>query len=144
MFIFTIGFSKRSAEEFFETLKENKVKTLIDIRLNNKSQLAGFTKRNDIEYLLEQTAGIKYKYLEEFTPTKEILNEYRDNKITWDEYENKYNMLLEERKPLTNLKKEIFQDSCLLCSEFLPDKCHRRLAAEYIKNYYNDFTIIHL
>ncbi|MDV3427080.1 MAG: DUF488 domain-containing protein [Bacillota bacterium] len=144
MHIYTIGFSKRNAEEFFEALKENKIKTLIDIRLNNKSQLAGFTKRSDIEYLLKQIAGIKYAYFPEFAPTKEILDKYRDSKITWDEYENKYNQLLKERKPLFNVNKEIFQDSCLLCSEFLPDKCHRRLAAEYIKNYYDDITIIHL
>lgn len=145
MKLYTIGFAGKSAEQFFETLKHHGVKTLIDARLNNKSQLAGFTKVKDFPYLLKQVAGIEYRYAELLAPTKELLDGYKDGKIVWSEYETIYHDLLEHR---TVNRSDItqFEDGCILCSEPTADQCHRRLAAEYLRASFPDqeIEIIHL
>ena len=132
-----------TAEQFFETLKKNGVKKVIDIRLNNKSQLAGFAKASDLEYFLK-TAGIEYVYMPDFAPTKELLDGYMDKKVNWQEYELKYNNMLQERKPLDVKKTQIFDGACFLCSEQTAHKCHRRLAAEYIAKNIDGVNIVHL
>lgn len=142
--IYTIGFTKKNAEKFFETLKENNIKLLLDIRLNNISQLAGYTKKDDLKYFLKEICNIKYLHLPELSPTKEILDDYKKNKISWDEYEEKF-LNLYYIRPIDKLLKNTSLDhACLLCSEATPEKCHRRLVAEqFLKNKLVD-TIIHL
>ena len=144
MILYTIGFSKKSASQFFSLLKQNGVKKVIDIRLNNKSQLAGFTKVADIEYFLKEIADIEYIYLPEFAPTDSILSGYKDKKNSWEEYEEVYNSLLNQRNPLERLDASVFDNGCLLCSEHTAVQCHRRLAAEYIATKINGLKIMHL
>ena len=145
MRLFTIGFAKKTAEEFFELLMKNGVIKVIDIRLNNKSQLAGFAKSRDLEYFLKRIGQIEYVYLPEFAPTNELFKGYRDKEISWEEYEKRYLEILNERDPLKNYDLSYFADSCLLCSESIAQKCHRRLMAEYIKEMKGDnLQIVHL
>jgi len=149
MKIYTIGFTQKSAEKFFSLLKNNNVKTVLDVRLNNVSQLAGFAKGRDLKYFLSELLNINYIHDLVFSPTKEILNDYKKKKITWTEYEDKYKKLLEERNIMEIIKKRYngeFNEFCLLCSEAQADKCHRRLAAEMIKETLIDenIEIIHL
>jgi uncharacterized protein (DUF488 family) len=122
----------------------NKIKNLIDIRLNNVSQLAGFTKKNDFEFFLKKISDINYYHFSFLAPTEEILNAYRNKEISWNEYEEKFNILMKERKIETKIDLKIFDNSCLLCSEELPDKCHRRLVAEYLKTYFSEIMITHI
>ncbi|WP_017209973.1 DUF488 family protein [Clostridium beijerinckii] len=149
MKLYTIGFTKKSAEEFFNILKKNDIKKILDIRLNNSSQLAGFTKGNDLMYFLETICGIKYEHNIELAPTKEILSDYKNKKISWNEYENQFIDLINKRnlgnKILAKYVDEV-DGICLLCSESTAENCHRRLVAEYIKNnlHHYDIEIVHL
>ncbi len=142
--LYTIGFAKKSAEEFFEILEHSQVKTLIDVRLNNVSQLAGFTKKNDLKYFLNELCGIEYLHCPVFAPTKEILDAYKKKEISWEEYENVYRSLLSERQVAAAIEAHQLNMSCLLCSEPKADKCHRRLLAEYLKESHGNFMIKHL
>lgn len=145
MKLYTIGFAGKSAEHFFELLRKNGVKTLIDARLNNKSQLAGFTKVKDFPYLLKQIGGVQYYHLDSLAPSKELLDGYKDGKVSWSEYEEVYSNLLESRN-LDTITPDILNDACILCSEPTADQCHRRLAAEYLQEKYPDISleIVHL
>lgn len=146
MTIYTIGFTQKSAEQFFELLKANRIELLIDIRLNNKSQLAGFTKGTDLSYFLKEICGTKYIHCNEYAPNKELLSNYQKGNITWDEYEIEFNQIMENRKCCTNFMKrfEGFERVCLLCSEPTPEHCHRRLVAEKICSTTSGNVIIHL
>lgn len=144
MKIFTIGFTKSTAEFFFTRLKSAEVKILLDIRLNNISQLAGFAKKNDLEYFLKSLCGISYKPIPELAPTEDILNEYKKNNGDWSIYETNFLNLLTARRVEEKLQREIFNSACLLCSEDKPDFCHRRLVAEYLKDKWSDIEITHL
>jgi uncharacterized protein (DUF488 family) len=145
MKLYTIGFSGKSAEQFFELLKRYGITTLIDARLNNKSQLAGFTKVKDFPYLLKQVAGVQYLHATSLTPTKELLDGYRDGNINWNEYEVAYDQILRSRS-LDQLPSGVIENGCILCSEPTADQCHRRLAAQYIQARLPDhqIEIIHL
>jgi uncharacterized protein (DUF488 family) len=142
--LFTVGFTGKSAKEFFEILKQAGVRRVVDIRLNNVSQLAGFTKKRDLEYFLRAIADIDYVHEPELAPAKEILDGYKKKKIDWNEYEKGYRNLLEERQPAKRLKREDFDGACLLCSEPTPEHCHRRLAAEYLQAQWENVLIHHL
>lgn len=142
--IYTIGFSGKNARVFFETLRQNNIKRLVDVRLNNVSQLAGFTKKNDLAYFLEKICNIPYLHMDVLAPTKEILDAYKNKYISWDEYEKQYNSLINSRNIDSSLKNIDFNDACLLCSEKTADQCHRRLAAEKIKDIFSMQQIIHL
>lgn len=142
--LFTIGFTGKPAKEFFEKLKQSGVRCVVDIRLNNVSQLAGFTKKRDLEYFLHAIADINYVHQQELAPTKEILNGYKKKQIDWNEYECRYRNLLEERQPAKNLRPEDFDHACLLCSEPTAEHCHRRLAAEYLRVQWGNVIIHHL
>jgi len=144
MRLYTIGFTKKTAEDFFEALVKNGVKKLIDVRLNNKSQLAGFAKADDLKYFLKKIGNIEYVHLSELAPSDDLLKGYRDKKIPWEEYEKKYLALLKERNDLSRYDISFFNDSCLLCSEEKAEKCHRRLLAEYIRNNKGDIQLIHI
>ena len=144
MDLFTIGFTKKTAKQFFELLKKNQVKCLIDTRLNNKSQLAGFTKKEDLEYFLKEISGIRYVYKPEFAPSDEILSRYKQGAMDWQEYEEKYLQLLKQRNILQDMDFSIFENACLLCSEHSPQHCHRRLLAEYLSKHNTSLKIIHL
>jgi uncharacterized protein (DUF488 family) len=143
--IYTIGFTKKSAEEFFESLKAKGIKLLIDVRLNNVSQLAGFSKRDDIEYFLKKICRAKYLHMPLLAPTEEILDAYRDKKIAWEEYETRFLRLMEERAVEKEIRKSLFnKPAVLLCSEPEPEQCHRRLVAEYFKQKWGNIKITHL
>jgi uncharacterized protein (DUF488 family) len=142
--IYTIGFAGKNAREFFTKLKDVAVKTVIDIRLNNKSQLAGFTKEQDLPYFLEEIAGIKYVHMSELAPTKEILDAYKKKEIDWSEYEKRFRQLLVERHAENAVTPQLANESCLLCSEPKPEKCHRRITAEYLRELWRDVKIVHL
>ena len=142
--LFTIGFTKRNAETFFGTLKRSGIVKLIDIRLNNVSQLAGFTKKDDLVYFLKQTCDCDYVHKPFLAPTKEILDAYRKKEITWPEYEKRFNDLLISRKANALISSSELHMACLLCSEATPEKCHRRLVADFFKNSFENIEIIHL
>ncbi len=142
--LFTIGFTKKTAKEFFTKLQEMGIKRVIDVRLNNQSQLAGFTKKGDLEYFLNTIANIDYIHLPQLAPTEEILRAYRKKEITWGDYEERFNELIASRQIEKEFDPGSFNDACLLCSEHEPQKCHRRLVAEYLKDKWGDVQIIHL
>ena len=143
MNLFTIGFSGKTAEEFFKLLVENKVKKLIDIRLNNRSQLASFTNIKHLPYLLK-IHNIEYVYMPELAPTSELLDSYKKNKISWENYEKNYNQILIDRKIISQIEIEKFKNAVLLCSEPTAEQCHRRLLAEYLYDNFKDIIIKHL
>jgi len=142
--LFTIGFTKKPAEAFFTRLSEAGVKRVIDIRLNNVSQLAGFAKRDDLRYFLKALCGMEYIHLPELAPTQEIMDNFKKKKGTWSVYERDFRRLLEERSPEKAFPRELFADACLLCSEDRPDHCHRRLVAEHLTAIWGDVEIVHL
>lgn len=142
--LYTIGFAKKSAEEFFTILKLKHIKALIDIRLNNVSQLSGFTKKKDLQYFLKEICNIEYVHRPDFAPSKDILDGYKKKEISWPVYEKKYLELLVQRQVLEEIGLDELNMSCLLCSEPKPDHCHRRLLAEYLKDAKNNIIIKHL
>lgn len=144
MKVFTIGFAKKSAREFFHLLRTNGVKRVIDVRLNNKSQLAGYTKEEDLRYFLHEILGIEYCHVPQLAPTKELLDGYRDKKIDWIEYERAYGAILQERNVDKMVDPAIYDQACLLCSEPTADRCHRRLLAEAIEKAFPGTVITHL
>ncbi|MBF0233022.1 MAG: DUF488 domain-containing protein [Desulfamplus sp.] len=135
MKIFTIGFTQKNAEYFFNLIKSEKIKNMIDIRLNNVSQLSGFAKRDDLEFFLKALCDTKYIHAPELAPTKEILNSYKKKEITWDVYENRFLTLLKNRQIEKKFNLNLLEDGCLLCSEHKPDNCHRSLVLNYLKQH---------
>jgi uncharacterized protein (DUF488 family) len=142
--VYTIGYTHKTAKSFFEKLIDNKIMKLIDIRLNNKSQFAGFTKTPDLQYFLKELCNIDYLYMCQFAPTKEMLDAYKNKEIDWAYYEYEFNTLIKERKIEKYVDLNILNNSCMLCSEETPNKCHRRLVAEYLKKCFGNIEIIHL
>lgn len=144
MRIFTIGFTKSSAESFFGRLTKAGAKKLVDVRLNNVSQLAGFAKRDDLRYFLDAICGIEYSHRVELAPTAEMLDSYKKLKSQWDEYEKRFIDLIASRRIEESVPREALADSCLLCSEDKAHHCHRRLVAEYLQSRWGDVEIVHL
>jgi len=142
--LLTIGFTNKSAQKFFELLKKNEVAKIIDTRINNTSQLSGFAKGSDLAYFAKAIGNMDYLHKIDFAPTKELLEKYRKGIITWEAYEPEYLNLLDIRKVGNKINVEELHQNCLLCSEHTPEKCHRRLLAEYIKARFNNVEIIHL
>ena len=144
MKIFTIGFTKKSAETFFTRLKAAGVKRLIDVRLNNVSQLAGFTKKDDLRYFTRAICNIDYVHLPELAPTADILDPYKKAKNgDWQLYERRFLDLMRSRH-IENVSRAILDGGCLLCSEEKPLHCHRRLVAEYLKEHWGNLEIEHI
>jgi len=143
--LYTIGFTKKSAEQFFELLKENKVKKLVDVRISNSSQLAGFAKGKDLAYFIKQICGIPYEHITDFAPSKELLDKWHKQEVSWAEYETIYTSMLKERDILRRYGIKQFDSACFLCSEETPEQCHRRLLAEYLqKHSTEEVKIVHL
>jgi uncharacterized protein (DUF488 family) len=144
MKIFTIGFTRKPAEIFFTRLQATGVKRLVDVRLNNVSQLAGFAKREDLRYFCRALCRIDYLHLRELAPTQEMLDAYKKKKGDWDLYARQFLALLGERRVEETISPETLADACLLCSEELPEQCHRRLAAEYLQRKWAGVAIEHI
>lgn len=144
MKIYTIGFTKRSARDFFETLSRSGAKRLLDVRTNNRSQLAGFSKRDDLEYFLSRICVMEYFEEKSLAPRNESLKAYRAQEVTWAEYADQYLRDLSIRGVQHSLSRGHVSDSVLLCSEDKPHNCHRRLAAEYLMKSWGDVEVIHL
>lgn len=146
MEIYTIGFTQKSARRFFELLRSAGVGRLMDTRINNTSQLAAFTKRDDLEFFLEELVDAEYEHRVDLAPTDELLKAYKKKEMSWDEYEREFMDLMEKRRPDLLLDKESFVSTptVLLCSEHKPDHCHRRLVAEYLADAWTGVTPRHL
>jgi uncharacterized protein (DUF488 family) len=145
MKIHTIGFTKKGAASFFGLLKKSKVNTLIDVRLNNKSQLAGFAKKDDLKYFLRELCNAEYIHNLELAPTKELLMSYKKRDISWQEYADKFLDLMSRRNVERTIPLDVLNYSCLLCSEHEPHLCHRSLVSEYLNLYFDKkFEVIHL
>ena len=134
---YTIGFTKKNAETFFGFLSENSVKRLIDVRLNNISQLAGFTKRDDLKYFLQALCDAEYIHMPDLAPTKEILDAYKKQGMPWELYEDKFLDLMAQRNIERAIDKALLDQGCLLCSEHEPHHCHRRLVVEYLNEHWD-------
>jgi len=144
MKIYTIGFTKKTAEEFFTLLKKSGARRLADVRLNNVSQLAGFSKRDDLKYFVKEICGMDYVHLAELAPTQEILDTYKKQKHgDWAQYERDFLKLMRGRK-IEDTPREVLDGACLLCSEETPEHCHRRLVAEYLSAKWGGVEIVHL
>lgn len=145
MRIYTIGFTRKSAERFFGLLTQHGIGRLIDIRLHPNSQLAGFAKQEDLAYFLRELAKCEYHHFDFLAPSEEIFDNYRQSN-NWAEFERLYRRLMDERRMVQRLIPSFFSEKpcCLLCSEHLPDKCHRRLLAEQIAREWPNVEIIHL
>ena len=144
MNIYTIGFTKKSAEQFFTKLCQAGVKRIVDVRLNNVSQLAGFAKKSDLRYFANKICEIDYIHLPELAPTQDILDEYKKDKGDWQTYEKKFLELMEKRRVSETVPRNLIEDSCFLCSEDKPHHCHRRLLAEYLQDKLGNIQIIHI
>lgn len=142
--LFTIGFTKKSAERFFTELQRAGVKRLIDVRLNNSSQLAGFAKKDDLAYFLRAICGIEYIHLPELAPTADLLDAYKKHKGDWAVYEHAFLELIAARCIEDTVSRELIDRGCLLCSEDKPEHCHRRLVAEYLDRKWGNIAIRHL
>ena len=144
MTLTTIGFTKKPARRFFGLLRESGVKRVVDVRLNNWSQLSGFAKQEDLAWFLREICGIEYVHVPSLAPTQELLSDYRKKRIDWDGYEVRFLDLMHERKVEEIISPEILDTGCLLCSEHLPHRCHRRLVAEYLNDHWGGVQIKHL
>ncbi len=142
--IFTIGFTKKTAEEFFTLLIKAGVKRVIDIRLNNTSQLAGFAKKDDLRYFLDALCGIDYLHRPDLAPTQQIMDAFKKRRGSWHDYERDFLAFLSARNAENNVDPKLLDHACLLCSEEKPLRCHRRLVAEYLRSKWGNVEIMHL
>jgi uncharacterized protein (DUF488 family) len=145
MNVYTIGFTKKNAETFFSFMRSFNIKTLIDVRLNNASQLAGFAKKDDLKFFLRELSSTEYVHLLELAPTRELLARYQKGEITWAAYEGKFLDLMAKRNVERSVTAALLDQGCLLCSEHEPHRCHRRLVVEYLNQTSGlDLTVKHL
>ncbi len=145
MEVYTVGFTQTTAAEFFGKLKQAGIRRLVDVRLNNVSQLAGFTKRDDLQYFLAEICDAEYVHEPRLAPTKEIVDAYKKEKGSWEDYEGRFLDLMAERKVETVVDTSLFDvPTVLLCSEPTADRCHRRLILEYLDGKWGNVGAIHL
>lgn len=142
--IHTIGFTQKSARQFFDKLRRSHASRVVDVRLNNVSQLAGFSKKDDLEYFLKEILGIDYVHLPTLAPTQELLDAYKKMKGDWSLYAHEFLELMKKREIEKRLDPGIINGGCLLCSEDKPHHCHRRLVAEYLSQHWDGVLIDHL
>ncbi len=143
--IFTIGFTAKRAEDFFRLLTERNIRVVLDTRLNNKSQLSGFAKKDDLKFFLNEIGHIAYIEATDLAPEADMLKRYQRKEMAWEEYADRYLNLITKRNVERLLDKNQVIGNCLLCSEHLPHHCHRRLAAEYLNSKWgNTLRVTHL
>lgn len=144
--LYTIGFTKKNAQKFFELLKNAGVRKLVDIRINNASQLAGFAKGTDLKFFMKAICSAEYEHITDLAPTKELLKNYQDKVIDWNGYTVVFKKILQDRHIAERFNVENFDNCCFLCTEDTPEQCHRRLVAEFFKakNPDKDIRIVHL
>ena len=144
--LYTIGFTKKNAQKFFELLKNAGVRKLVDIRINNASQLAGFAKGADLKFFMKAICNAEYEHITDLAPTKELLKDYQDKVIDWNGYTVIFKKILQDRHIAERFNVENFDNCCFLCTEDTPEQCHRRLVAEFFKakNPDKDIRIVHL
>ncbi len=143
--IYSIGFTKKTADEFFTRLREAGIGRLLDVRLNNSSQLAGFTKSHDLRFFLRELCGAEYEHVPLLAPTAELLKAYQVKAVAWPEYSERFLGLLAERRVEEGLDRASFATpTVLLCSEPTAEHCHRRLVLEYLREKWGDVTPVHL
>lgn len=144
MNVYTIGFTKSSASTFFGRLRASGAERLVDVRLNNVSQLAGFAKRDDLAFFLNQLCRMDYLHDLQLAPTQSMLDDYKKHGIPWSDYEQRFLGLMAERRVETTVSRAAINNSVLLCSEAEPYHCHRRLVAEYLAGHWGDLKVEHL
>ena len=145
MEVYTIGFTKRTAADFFGTLRRAGVKRLLDVRLNNSSQLAGFTKKENLPFFLKEIYGAEYIHEPLLAPTQDLLNDYKKKKGNWQDYERGFLQLMAQRRIEEKIDRRLFEaPTALLCSEATAQHCHRRLVLEYLSNKWGDIKAVHL
>jgi len=143
--IYTIGFTQTTAERFFQRLVAAGIERLLDVRLNNSSQLSGFAKAQDLPYFLAELVGAVYEHAPLLAPTQELLDAYKKRKGEWTAYECDFRRLMEERRISEVLARSEFeQRTALLCSEATADRCHRRLVVEYLAEHWPSVSAVHL
>jgi uncharacterized protein (DUF488 family) len=143
--IHTIGFTKKTAEQFFTLLKDAKIARLMDVRLKNVSQLAGFAKREDLQYFLREICGCEYLHEPLFAPTQEMLDQYKKKKGSWPEYEQRFLALMADRRVEEKIDPSLFSvPTALLCSEPTAEHCHRRLVLDYLRTKWSNISVRHL
>jgi uncharacterized protein (DUF488 family) len=143
--VYSIGFTQKTAEQFFGLLKQAGIRRLLDVRLNNVSQLAAFAKRDDLKYFLRQICGAEYRHEPLLAPTQDMLDGFKKAKGSWADYERKFLGLMEERQIEAKIDPGIFAvPTTLLCSEPTADQCHRRLVLEYLADKWGGLRIVHL
>ena len=144
MKVFTIGFTKKSARQFFDMLRNSGAKRVVDVRLNNVSQLAGFSKKDDLKFFLRRICNIDYVHMPHLAPTQQMLDAYKKEKGVWADYERRFVALISERRIEERTPREAMDHGCLLCSEETPEHCHRRLVGEYLQTKWPELQVIHL
>jgi len=145
MEVYTTGFTKKTAAQFFEPLRHIGIRQLLDVRLNNSSQLAGFSKRSDLGYFLQELCQAQYLHEPLLAPTQEMFDQYKKRKSTWADYERQFLLLMAERHIEEHISPNLFVvPTVLLCSETTADHCHRRLVLEYLQSKWGNLTITHL
>jgi len=142
--VFTVGYAGKSAQAFFELLQEAGVHRVIDVRLYNTSQLAGYIKRDDLAYFVRAIVGGDYIHLPQLAPTKQILNDFKQGVIDWGQYEAAFNELIAARRIETLVACEQIANACFLCTEAKSIHCHRRLVVEYLAKHWPGIDIVHL
>ena len=143
--IYSIGFTQRTAEEFFGALNTAGVKRLLDVRLNNTSQLAAFAKRDDLRFFLREICDADYEHEPLLAPTQEMLDVYKKRKGAWAEYEQEFLGLMQERRIEDKISRAAFErPTALLCSERTAERCHRRLVMEYLAEKWDGIKLRHL
>jgi uncharacterized protein (DUF488 family) len=144
MRLYTIGFTRKSAEYFFTRLRRAGIRTLVDVRLHNTSQLSGFTKKEDLPFFIKEICKAGYLHLPELAPSEELFQARKHENMAWPPYEKRYLNLLRQRAVETALTPEALDGGCLLCTEDDPRHCHRRLAAEYLQAKWPGVEVVHL
>ncbi|HWI56980.1 MAG TPA: DUF488 domain-containing protein [Bacillota bacterium] len=142
--VFTIGFTKKKAADFFEKLRAAGIRRVVDVRLNKVSQLAGFSKRDDLKYFLKQILNVEYVEVPLLAPTQELLDAYKKSKGSWEDYERAFLQLMAERHIEEKIDPSVLAGGCLLCSEETPHQCHRRLVVEYLQRCWGNLEIRHI
>ena len=144
MKLFTIGFTKKSAERFFGLLRDSGAERVVDVRLHNVSQLTGFSKKTDLPFFLREICEMDYLHLPELAPSEELFNGIKKEGLAWHDYERGFLRLMRKRKIEECVPREAIDGGCLLCTEPSAEHCHRRLVAEYLAEAWGDIEIVHL